>query len=102
MKERLEQTIQRKSRNQSPKAGNEYKLKRDKKGVTWVSIEPLMKDIVEHIKLLSDLDITQLDKFDQKEYDIKMLGLNSIYTFLGALVSEQTLKEKANDSSEKQ
>ena len=96
MKETPQQTIQRKkSRNQSQ--GNQYQLKRDSDGTVWVSIQPLQKDIVEHIKILSDLDITDLDNFDQRDYDLKMLGLNSIYTFLGALITEIELKEKAQE-----
>jgi hypothetical protein len=99
MKETPEQSIKRKRRK---KTSNAYKLKRDKKGTTWVSIEPLMKDVAEHIKMVSDLDIADLDKFDQHQYNLKLLGLNAIYTFLGALVTEQTLNEKADDTSEKQ
>lgn len=72
---------------------NEYKLKSDPDGTVWVSIQPLQKDIVEHIKLLGDVDISNLDKFDQKEYDIKIMGLNAIYTFLGALIQEHTLNQ---------
>lgn len=84
-------TNQQYTKRKSPK--NNYQLKRDEQDIVWVSIQPLMRDVTEHIKLLSDLDISNLDKFDQRDYDIKLLGLNSIYSFLGALMQEIELKE---------
>lgn len=72
---------------------NQYKLKKDKSGTVWVSIQPLMQDIVEHIKIVSDIDVSNLEQYDQREYDIKLLGLNSIHQFLGALLQEQQLLE---------
>lgn len=78
---------------------NNYKLVRDEQDTVWVSVQPLMTDVAEHIKLLSELDIAHLEDFDQREYDIKLLGLNAIYGFLGALMTEIQLKEKQEEQN---
>lgn len=71
-----------------------YKLQRDVDGVVWVSIQPLMDDIRDALKKITDLDDPRMIEVDHKELNLKILGLQSIYTFLGALMTEQTLVEK--------
>jgi hypothetical protein len=72
---------------------NEYQLKKDEQGTVWVNIQPLQRDIVEHLKILNDIDITHFSEQDIKDLELKMLGLNQIYGFLGALLSEQKLND---------
>jgi len=71
---------------------NTYKLERHE-GQTWVNIEPLMADIQKNYNTLCDMDLT---KFTQKEielFDMKCVGLQQVYQFLGALVMESKLGE---------
>lgn len=76
---------------------NEYELKKDEHGDVWVAIQPLQRDIVKHIKLLAEVSIDDLDKYDQKEYDMKLIGLQQVYSFLGALLLEQQLADKQGE-----
>ena len=76
-----------------------YKLQRDNDGVVWVSIQPLMDDIRDALKKITDLDDPRMIEVDHKELNLKILGLQSIYTFLGALMTEQTLVEKKEQLS---
>ena len=80
---------------------NRYRLEKGPDGITWVSIEPLMQDVVESLDKLKNI---VYDGEDKHEIDMRILGLTAIYEFLGALVTEKKLEtlrvehygEKAN------
>ena len=63
----------------------------------WVSVHELMNDIKDALEKLTNLSDPRLIEVDKKEIDAKILGLHAIYTFLGALVTEQTLLDKKKE-----
>jgi len=71
-----------------------YELKKDEDGRLWVSVNELMTDIKDALEKMSSLDDPRLIEVDKKELDSKIVGLHAIYTFLGALQTEQTLIDK--------
>lgn len=74
-----------------------YELKKDSDGKLWVSVNELMFDIKDALEKLSNLDspqLLELSDIDKKQIDNKILGLHAIYTFLGALQTEQILIDK--------
>ena len=74
-----------------------YKLMKGGDGHLYVSIQPLMKDIAESIAKMHIMDISELSDENQRIFDLKMLGLTTVYEFLGAFVTEQQLKDAAAD-----
>lgn len=74
-----------------------YKLFRGADSELYVSVGPLMKDIQKSIEHLNDMDISSLSSENQKIFDLKILGLKTIYEFLGALEQEQFLKDKKQE-----
>lgn len=72
-----------------------YKLMKGGDGYLYVSIQPLMKDIAESIKKMHSMDISHLSDENQRIFDLKMLGLTTVYEFLGAFVTEQQLRDAA-------
>jgi hypothetical protein len=74
-----------------------YKLMKGGDGHLYVSIQPLMKDIAESIAKMHVMDISELSDENQRIFDLKMLGLTTVYEFLGAFVTEQQLKDAAAD-----
>ena len=72
-----------------------YKLMKGGDGYLYVSIQPLMKDIAESIKQMHSMDISHLSDENQRVFDLKMLGLTTVYEFLGAFITEQQLKDAA-------
>lgn len=74
-----------------------YKLIKGGDGHLYVSIQPLMKDIAESIKKMHSMDISHLSDENQRVFDLKMLGLTTVYEFLGAFITEQQLKDAANE-----
>lgn len=71
-----------------------YELKKDDNGKLWVTVNELMVDIKDALDKMTNLDDPRLIEVDKKEIDAKIIGLHAIYTFLGALVTEQTLLDK--------
>jgi hypothetical protein len=74
-----------------------YELKKDEDGKLWVSVNELMIDIKQALEKMSSLDDPRLIEVDKKELDTKIIGLHAIYTFLGALQTEQTLIDKKKE-----
>ena len=72
-----------------------YKLMKGGDGFLYVSIQPLMKDIAASVAQMHTMDISDLSDENQRIFDLKMLGLTTVYEFLGAFVTEQMLRDKA-------
>ena len=74
-----------------------YKLMKGGDGFLYVSIQPLMKDIAASVAKMHTMDVSSLNDEQQRIFDLKMLGLTTVYEFLGAFVTEQQLKDAAAD-----
>jgi len=74
---------------------NTYKLERRTDGHVWVNIKPLMDDIQKNYDNLLEIDKSAFTKEDLDIFELKILGMHSIYQFLGALDFEHRLKEEA-------
>lgn len=70
-----------------------YKLMKGGDGHLYVSIQPLMKDIAASVSTMHGMDISHLSDEQQRVFDLKMLGLTTVYEFLGAFITEQQLKD---------
>ena len=56
-----------------------------------------MTDIKNSIEQMMDIDVTELNDDNKNIFDMKILGLKTVYEFLGALQTEQWLKDKAKE-----
>lgn len=74
-----------------------YELKKDEDGRLWVSVNELMADVKDALEKMSSIEDDRLIDTDKKEIDAKIVGLHAIYTFLGALQTEQTLIDKKKE-----
>lgn len=70
-----------------------YKLIKQDDGELLVTVKPLMKDIESSINKMMEIDVDELSPENKQIFDLKILGLKTVYEFLGALVQEQTLKD---------
>lgn len=71
-----------------------YKLIKGSDNNLYVSVQPLMNDVNNSIVMLCKTDISKLSEVDRQAFDLKLLGLKTVYEFLGSLVTEQILKDK--------
>lgn len=74
-----------------------YKLTKDEDGELLVTVKPLMSDIERSINQMMEMDVSELSEDNQRIFDLKILGLKTIYEFLGALVQEQYLKDTKDE-----
>jgi KaiC/GvpD/RAD55 family RecA-like ATPase len=72
-----------------------YKLMKGGDGHLYVSIQPLMKDVAASVAKMHTMDVSHLSDEQQRIFDLKMLGLTTVYEFLGSFVTEQQLKDAA-------
>ena len=72
-----------------------YKLIKGSDGHVYVSVQPLMDDIQVSIDKMQTMDISNLSDENQRIFDLKLLGLTTVYQFLGGFITEQNLKDSA-------
>lgn len=69
-----------------------YRLTRLPDGI-YVSVEPLMTDIKNVLEQMQKLPMDKLNGSELQELNLKKLGLEAIYTFMGGLVTEHNINE---------
>jgi hypothetical protein len=74
-----------------------YKLIKGGDGYLYVSIQPLMKDVAKSMAKMQEIDTSGMNEETQRIFELKLLGLMTVYEFLGAFVTEQQLKDKAEE-----
>lgn len=76
-----------------------YKLFKGSDNEVYVSIGLLMGDIKNSIDQMMNICIDDLKPEDKQIFDLKILGLKTVYEFMGALQTEQWLKDKSKEIS---
>lgn len=78
-----------------------YHVETGPDGIRWVSIEPLMQDIVNSIDGLMKLETDNLSDDNKHILDMKILGLRTVHEFLGSIITADNLKKiKENTNAE--
>lgn len=75
----------------------DYKLIKGGDGHLYVSIQPLMRDVANSLKKMNEIDTSSMNEETHRIFELKMLGLMTVYEFLGAFITEQQLKDKAQE-----
>ena len=83
-----------------------YKVETGPDGVRWVSLEPLMDDIVGALNGLINLPKEEFEKLDDDGkhiIEMKILGLRTVHEFLGSILTADNLsKMKTNGETNEQ
>ncbi len=78
-----------------------YHVETGPDGIRWVSIEPLMEDIVGAIDGLMKLPTDNLDDDGKHIIDMKIVALRSVHEFLGSIITADNLKKmKGNNNGQ--
>lgn len=80
---------------------NRYVLHKAEDGIVWVSIQPLMQDVLQALDNAKNIDIKNLDDSDKRGVDFTVLSMEAVYQFLGSLLTEANLQE-LNDVEKKE
>ena len=73
-----------------------YHVETGPDGIRWVSVEPLMDDIVASIEQLMKLPKEEFEKLDDDGkhiIEMKILGLRTVHEFLGSIITADNLKK---------
>lgn len=70
-----------------------YHVETGPDGIRWVSVEPLMDDIVQSIDALMKIDSKDMSQEDVHILDMKILGLRTVHEFLGSIITADNLKK---------
>jgi hypothetical protein len=76
-----------------------YHVETGPDGIRWVSIEPLMDDIVGAIEGLMKLPTDNLDDDGKHIIDMKIVALRSVHEFLGSIITADNLKKMKGNTN---
>ena len=65
-----------------------YKLVRGPDNIVWCSVQPLMEDTQDALKMLEQTNTESMTDVEKDIMEFNIIGMKAIYTFLGALVQE--------------
>lgn len=74
-----------------------YKLFKGSDNQVYVSVGLLMDDIKNSIEHMMDINVDDLSQDNRQIFELKILGLKTVYEFMGALQTEQWLKDKKEE-----
>jgi len=70
-----------------------YQIEKGPDGIVWLTVQPLMADLKEAMEQMLKIDTANLPVEQSLEIDMRIAALRHVYTFLGSLLTEQTMKE---------
>ena len=75
-------------------------------GITWVTIQPLMIQTMQHLEEAKAIDVSELNDDERRGVDFTVLSMEAVVNFLRSLLAEHELanhseetKEAVNDES---
>lgn len=80
---------------------NRYVLHKAEDGIVWVSIQPLMQDVLEALDKAKNIKTDGLDNDEKRGVDFTVLTMEGVYQFLGSLLTEANLKELVEQENNK-
>ena len=69
-------------------------------GITWVTIQPLLVQTMQHLDEAKAIDVSKLSDNERRGVDFTILSMESVVNFLRSLLAEHELEtEIANDKA---
>ena len=92
--------MREKSKKQdTPKASaKRYMMHTAPDGITWVTIQPLLIQTIQHLDEAKKIDVSELNDNERRGVDFTILSMESVVNFLRSLLTEHELEtEIANE-----
>jgi hypothetical protein len=70
-----------------------YTMKTDDKGIVWVSLQPLIKDVMEVHKNAQNIDISHMTVNEQQGVISTRVCTRAVLEFLKSLETEQMIRD---------
>jgi hypothetical protein len=70
-----------------------YKMVKAEDGIVWVTIQPLMHDVKTALENAKKINIDDMNDDDKRGVNFTILSMESVYNFLGSLMTEHNVSE---------
>ena len=67
-------------------------------GITWVTLEPLLQEVLERQEDAKAIDISKMSDDEIRGIDFTILAIESVSNFIKSLLTEHALKEETNNA----
>jgi hypothetical protein len=89
-------------KNKSGEQMSNYKMVKAEDGIVWVTLQPLMNDVKQALENAKNIKVSDMTVDEKRGVDFTILSMESVYNFLGSLMTEQNLQEMISNATEKQ
>lgn len=70
--------------------------------IVWVTVQPLMERVKQHLEEAKKIDLKNLDEDEIKGINFTVLSMEAVYNFLNSLLTEQNLTELVEKENNKE
>ena len=71
-------------------------------GITWVTIQPLLVQTMQHLDEAKAIDVSKLTDNERRGVDFTILSMESVVNFLKALLAEHELETEIANAKAKE
>lgn len=68
-------------------------------GITWVTLEPLLQEVLERQEDAKAIDISKMSENEIRGIDFTILAIESVANFIKALLTEHSLKQDLEETN---
>ena len=79
-----------------------YKMVRAEDNIVWVTVQPLMERVKQHLEEAKKIDMKNLDDSEKKGVNFTILSMEAVYNFLNSLLTEHNLTELVEKENNKE
>jgi len=70
--------------------------------IVWVTVQPLMERVKQHLEEAKKIDMKNLDDSEKKGVNFTILSMEAVYNFLNSLLTEHNLTELVEKENNKE
>ncbi len=77
-----------------------YMMHTAEDGITWVTIQPLMVQTMQHLDEAKAIDVSKLSDDERRGVDFTILSMEAVVNFLRSLLAEHELANIVEETKE--
>ena len=81
-----------KKKDQPQQSVKRYMMHTAPDGITWVTIQPLLVQTMQHLDEAKQIDVSELNDDERRGVDFTILSMTAVVNFLKSLLAEHELE----------
>lgn len=81
-----------KKKDQPQQSVKRYMMHTAPDGITWVTIQPLLVQTLQHLDEAKQIDVSELNDDERRGVDFTILSMTAVVNFLKSLLAEHELE----------